>query len=150
MSLALLSDVQKRLGRPLTADEQPQVETLLEDAEIEIKERIPDLETKATDEDYLKKVIKVEASAVVRLIRNPDGYTSETDGDYTYQINYRLASGELTITPKEWTLLGLSSGAFSINTTPRTPFQRFAPALDPASPEYAIWTMNSPLFWSSL
>jgi hypothetical protein len=149
-SYAQLSDVQSRLGRPLTADEQPQVETLLEDAEIEIKERIPDLDTKATDEDFLRKVVKVEASAVVRLIRNPDGYTSETDGDYTYQINYRLASGELTITPKEWSLLGLSSGAYAINVTPRTPFQRCAVPLDPASPEYAIWTMNSPLFWGRL
>jgi hypothetical protein len=121
MTYASTSDVQTRLGRPLTTDEATQVDTLLDDAEVEIRSRIPDLDTRAADPDYLQKVVKVEASAVARLIRNPDGYTSESDGTYTYQINYRLTSGELTITAKEWSQLGIGAGAFSINVSPRRP-----------------------------
>lgn len=140
MPYATSDDVKARLGRPLTVDEATQVATLLDDSELEIRGRIPDLDTQAEDEDYLKKVIKVEASAVARLIRNPDGYTSETDGDYTYQINYRLASGELTISAKEWALLGLSSGAFVLNVTPRRPLSqwRLQQLIEQIDPMYDI------------
>lgn len=59
-----------------------------------------------------------------RVILNPEGYTSETDGDYTYQLNYQLSSGELTITEKEWSLLGVGAGVFVIYPKVPTPFQR--------------------------
>lgn len=150
MAYAVLTDVQARLGRPLTADEQTQVPTLLADTEILIKARISDLADKVEDNDYLAIVKMVESNVVRRLIRNPDGYTSETDGDYTYQINYKLASGDLQITDQEWSLLGVTSGISLINLKARTPFESRALALDPASPEYAIWAMNSDIFWDSL
>jgi hypothetical protein len=150
MAYAELSDVQARLGRPLTTDEQTQVPTLLSDTEILIKARISDLDDKALDDDYLARVKMVEANAVRRLIRNPDGYTSETDGDYTYQINYKLASGDLSITDQEWSLLGATSGISLINLKARTPFESRALTLDPASPEYAVWAMNSDIFWNPL
>ena len=95
------------------------MDTLLADTEILIKARISDLAEKAEDADYLAVVKMVEASAVARLLRNPDGYTSETDGDYTYQINYRVATGALEISDKEWALLGVSAGVFMINASPR-------------------------------
>lgn len=126
MAYAQLSDVQARLGRPLTDDEKTQAETLLEDAELEIRARIPDLDDKVTSGDISEDVvIRVEASAVKRVVKNPDGYTSETDGDYTYQINYQLASGELEITEKEWGLLGVNRGMFLINLKVPTPFERY-------------------------
>jgi len=103
-----------RLGRPLTTDEATQVTTLLADAEILIKATISDLADKAEDPDYVALVVMVEASAVARLVRNPEGHTGETDGNYSYQINYRLATGELEITDREWSLLGVSSGIFVI------------------------------------
>ena len=126
MAYAQLSDVQDRLGRPLTDDEKTQAETLLDDVELEIRARIPDLDEKITAGDLDESVvIRVEASAVRRVIKNPDGYTSETDGDYTYQINYQLASGELEITDKEWGLLGVNRGMFLINLKVPTPFERY-------------------------
>ena len=46
-TFATAADVQARLGRPLTADETTQVDTLLADTEILIKARISDLAEKA-------------------------------------------------------------------------------------------------------
>lgn len=149
MPIASSLDVQSRLGRPLTAEENEQVEALLGDVELLILAKIPDLETKIADEELAEAVvIMVEANSVARLMRNPDGYTSETDGDYTYQINWRLASGSLEITDKEWSLLGITGGAFVIHPKVKTPFESAALSLDPSSTEYAIWAMNSQMFWS--
>ncbi len=123
-SYATSDDVTARLGRQLTEDEQTQVPTLLSDTEILIRSRILDLDDKAQDEAYLAILKMVEANAVKRLIRNPDGYTSESDGEYTYQINYKLASGGLEITSQEWALLGVGSGIFTIGVRGRTPYEQ--------------------------
>ena len=114
------------------------MQTLLDDVEILIKAKIPDLDEKADDENYLAVVVMVEASAVARLVRNPEGYTSETDGDYTYQVNYRLATGSLEITDKEWALLGVSSGVFMINASPRMPQSSLELLIQQIDPMYDI------------
>lgn len=148
MPYASPSDVQSRLGRQLTADETSQVETLLADAEILIKAKIPDLDEKVTAGTIAEEtVVYVTANAVKRLVQNPNGYVSETDGDYTYQINWRLATAELEIADKEWALLGVGSGIFFIHPKVNTPFESSIDSLDPDSPEYAIWAMNSDMFW---
>ena len=124
MAYANADDVAARLGRPLTAEETTQVGTLLDDAEIEIKARIPDLADRAEDPAYLLKAVRVEASAVARLMRNPDGYTAETDGNYSYQLNWRLTTGQIEITPGEWRLLGASGEASVLDVRPLTLFER--------------------------
>lgn len=148
MAYATETDVQSRLGRPLTTEENEQVSTLLGDVEILIKSKIPDLEDQIEALTISPEVVvMVEASAVARLMRNPDGYTSESDGDYTYQINWKMASGSLEISEREWSLLGVSGGAFVINPKVRTPFESAALSLDPSSIEYAVWSMNADMFW---
>ena len=112
------------MGRPLTEDEATQADTLVADAELLIRERISDLDDQAEDDTYLAKVVMVESNAVARLLRNPEGHTAETDGNYSYQINWRLASGDLQITDKEWRLLGASSGISMLRLGVPTPFQR--------------------------
>jgi hypothetical protein len=52
-------------------------------------------------------VVQVESDAVLRLVRNPDGYLSESDGNYTYMLRSDLASGKLEVLPEEWELLGV-------------------------------------------
>jgi hypothetical protein len=46
---------------------------------------------------------------VLRLVRNPEGYASESDGTYSYQFNRETASGRLEILAEEWERLGISS-----------------------------------------
>jgi hypothetical protein len=115
MSYATPEDVEARLGRELEASEAQIVNTRLNDVELMIRYRIPDLDTKvATGVIDPQVIIMVECDAILRLIRNPDGYTAETDGNYSYQISSQVASGKLDIFGNEWALLGVRNGAFTI------------------------------------
>src|SRR5690606_7939261 len=112
MAYATVSDIEQRLGRELTESEATIVNTRLEDAEELIFRRIPDLSQRVVDGKIRERlVIMVECEAVMRLIRNPEGYTQETDGNYSYSIDSRVSSGRLSILPEEWALLGLSQTA---------------------------------------
>jgi hypothetical protein len=57
-----------------------------------------------TDEEDVKRV---ESDVVLRLVRNPEGYVSETDGDDTYMLRQDLASGKLELLPEDWETLGV-------------------------------------------
>lgn len=113
MALASVEDVVARLGKPLD-DEGLEllVETRLGDAERILIKRIPDLLDRATDDPdgFAKDVIRVEAEMVLRLVRNPDGYSQESDGNYSYAIYQQVASGKLEVFPDEWDLLGVAAG----------------------------------------
>lgn len=107
MAYASTDDVTKRLGRDLNELEVPLVETRLEDVERMILRKIPDLEQRIVAESvFIEDVIQVESDAVIRLIRNPEGFTSETDGTYSYSMNLELAAGRLKILPEEWRAIG--------------------------------------------
>ena len=115
MAYASVEDVEVRLGRELSPEEEQLVQVRLNDVENIIRVRIPDLDDLITEGKLdVDIVIMVEAEAVLRLIRNPEGYTSEVDGNYSYQISQRVASGKLEILDSEWALLGISSGVFVI------------------------------------
>lgn len=115
MAYAGPEDIQARLGRELDESEAQIVETRLDDAEELILVRIPDLDAKvASGEIRERLVVLVESEAVMRLIRNPEGFTAETDGNYSYQIDARVSSGRLHIDDDEWSLLGLRRGMFTI------------------------------------
>lgn len=115
MAYALPVDIEARLGRSLDLSETQIVNTRLGDAELIIKSRIRDLDAQVIagtiDQDL---VVMVEAEALLRLVRNPEGYTSETDGNYTYQIDGAVASGRLQILDDEWALLGVRRSVFTI------------------------------------
>lgn len=115
MALATVEDVEIRLGRELPEAERDQVTALLDDAELILRNRIPTLLDKADEDELFRDtVVLVESRMVMRVIRNPDGYTQETDGNYSYTINGRVASGLLETLPDEWALLGASAGMFMI------------------------------------
>ena len=112
MAHAAASDVTARWGKA-EDDLEPEiialVEVRLDDAERKIRKRIPTLDAKAdADADFLADLKQVEADAVLRLARNPDGYLSETDGNYTYMLRSDLSSGKLEILAEEWDTLGVS------------------------------------------
>ena len=106
MPYAAASDVATRLGRTLTTEETSLVSARLEDVERLIERGLKrrGLTTLAaritadlTDEEDVKQV---ESDVVLRLVRNPEGYLSETDGDYTYMLRQDLASGKLELLPR--------------------------------------------------
>ncbi|AIG78461.1 Hypothetical protein AJAP_28115 [Amycolatopsis japonica] len=115
MAYATTKDVSDRFIRPLDTDEQRVVATRLDDAERMLRRRVPDLDDQIVagtiDQD---DVVMIEADMVLRLIRNPDGYKSETEGDYSYTISAEVASGRLEVLRDEWALLGVRSSTYVI------------------------------------
>lgn len=119
MSIASVTDVQVRLGRPITdAAEIAQISAWLGDVEALIKVRIPDLAQRVLDGLLDSEVVKlVEAQVVVRKVKNPDGKQNERIDDYSYGLTADAARGDLFLTDDEWDLLTPSatpSGAFTI------------------------------------
>lgn len=115
---ANLTDVSARLGRPVTdATEVEQVNAWLSDVETLILARIPDMVARVGDNQPSSAVVAmVEANAVVRKVRNPEGKVSERIDDYDYRLNENAGRGELFLTDEEWALLspGAGAGAFTI------------------------------------
>lgn len=118
MAYADSGDVAARWGKDvanLDAEMIALIEVRLGDVERELKRRIPDLDDQITDETIdVEDVKQVESEAVLRLVRNPDGYLSETDGNYTYMLRQDLSTGKLEILPEEWEILGIVKRRFSI------------------------------------
>lgn len=119
MAYASASDVEVRWARTPTDEEAALIEVRLDDVERMIKRRIPDLDAQVTAGTIAEDdLIQVEADTVLRLVRNPEGYTSETDGNYTYMLQSGLTSGRLDILPEEWVILGIrQTGMFLIIPT---------------------------------
>jgi hypothetical protein len=107
---ATVQDVADRLRRPISDQaERTAVERWLEDAESKIRGRIRDLTQLVTDADpaplgliQRRTVVSVEARAVARVAKNPEGYRSTTIDDYTRTRDRVLSDGEVRITDEEW------------------------------------------------
>lgn len=124
MAFATVQDVEVRFHRPLTASERALVEARLEDAEDKIRAKLRDLPARLTaDPDLIRVVVRVCVDAVIRLVRNPEGYVQETDGNYTYMLSQEYASSRLLITPDEWADLGLRRGFGVVHTLPKLPWE---------------------------
>lgn len=115
MAYATVTDVEARLGRELDEAEAQVVSVRLEDAELILRSRIPDLDERIADGRIQEAaVVMIECEMVLRLVRNPEGYTAETDGNYSYQISSDVASGRLSVLPYEWGLIGIRGSIYSI------------------------------------
>ncbi|SUE29603.1 Phage protein Gp19/Gp15/Gp42 [Nocardia farcinica] len=125
MAYAEATDVQARLGRPLTDEDAALVNARLGDVEILIKSKIPDLDQKVASGDLDVDVVKlVEVEAVLRLVRNPNGFMQESDGNYSYMMAQEAASGKLEILPEEWSLLGYRYGGGMFQLVPNVVMPR--------------------------
>lgn len=115
MAYATSGDVEDRLGRNLTDAELGIVDVRLNDVELIILDKIPNLTSRVAAGTLSADVVAmVEAEVVLRYMRNPDGKTAETDGNYSYQLNWATATGRLNLTPEEWALLGRRRSVFTI------------------------------------
>jgi hypothetical protein len=119
MAYATSEDVSVRWARTPSDEEAALIQVRLEDVERMIRKRIPTLDTLVTSGDILEAdLVQVEADSVLRLIRNPEGYVSESDGNYTYQFNQATAAGKLEILPEEWARLGVTASGVLFSLVP--------------------------------
>jgi Gp19/Gp15/Gp42-like protein len=138
-------DVQSRYEQELDARLEAIVDVRLGDAERLIRLRIKDLDARLLldpmDPHYLdlEALKQVESDMVLRLIRNPDGYSQESDGNYSYAIYQRVASGVLEVQSGEWALLGLRSGLWVL-----APDLGYSDGVLPPDPSLA-WQVNLPV-----
>jgi uncharacterized protein YcaQ len=92
------------------------IERRLAQVERMLHRRIPDLAARI-DAGELDEadVVDIEADAVLRVVRNPEGFYSEQDGSYSYRLATGAADNSLRILPEEWQKLGVRpSRAFTI------------------------------------
>ena len=108
---ATADDVEELWAQEFTDAERTLVERRLAQAERMIRRRISDLDDRAADSDYRAELIDIESDVVLRVIRNPDGYESEQDGDYAYRFHPEAASGKLELSDEEWRVLGVSTSS---------------------------------------
>lgn len=102
---ALPVDVANR-WRPLSAEETDLATILLQDAWVILKRhatrRGADIETSiTTDLDLKSDVVRVLATAVLRVLKNPEGKTEESIDDYSYKRDSDVAGGALEFTDDE-------------------------------------------------
>lgn len=116
MAYAVATDVAELMARDLSVEETAMVNRRLGQVERMIVRRVPDLVAQVTAGDIAQAdVVDIEAEAVYRVLRNPEGMISEGDGTYTYQLSKDVADNRLRITSDEWAVLGVRVGSmFSI------------------------------------
>lgn len=119
MAYATSADVSVRWARTPSDEEAALIQVRLEDVERMIRKRIPTLDALIVAGDILEDdLIQIEADSVLRLVRNPEGYVSESDGNYTYQFKQSTSAGTLEILPEEWALLGVRASGVLFSLVP--------------------------------
>lgn len=117
MPYATTTDVAGRLGRELTTEEMTLAAVRLAEVERKILRRIPDLvEQIAAETIDVADVVQVEADAVLRVVRNPDGFVAETDGNYAYTLPAGAKPGALFIPVEDWATLGVYTSRLTVLT----------------------------------
>lgn len=108
--------------RPLSDQEQTNGETFLDDAWRMLKRRIATLETDMTADTsgvLTAEVVRVLATAVLRVMKNPDGKRQETIDDYSWTRDQAVSAGLLYFTDEDLNDLIVDdsgpSGAFSFS-----------------------------------
>jgi len=100
--------------RPLSTQETTNAQTFLDDAWVMLRRHFTaldvDIETLiAADADLEADVVRVMVTAVLRVLKNPDGLKQESIDDYTYQRDEAVAAGLLYFADDE--LDGLVPGS---------------------------------------
>lgn len=106
-SPAIHTDVEAR-WRPLNSQEITNANTFLEDAWRSMRRRVPDLTTRLAvpgATDLTQDVISVLVTAVLRVMKNPDGSKRETADDASWEPKEAAASGLLYLTDEELDLV---------------------------------------------
>lgn len=122
MSYAGIEDVEVDFGGTLSADESARALVLIDRAEAQIGQRVPDLAARITaGRTSIALVRQVVAEVVADKLRNPQGYVtgtrSVTNGPFSSTESGTRATGAavgLTLTRRQLQLLGDRRGAQSV------------------------------------
>lgn len=125
---ATVTDVTRRMLRPLTDAETAWVGNVLDDAFRHIIVSLPDVGAVLDSPDlppdapFRDVVIQVTCAMLIRVLQNPDGVLEETTDDYTRRLDAAVSTGQIQMTPAERILLsagtGDPEGAFSVRAQP--------------------------------
>lgn len=110
----VVADLEARF-RPLTAEEQPVAQALLDDAWAILLVNKPNLEAQIAAGDIAPEIVTFVVSAMVlRVLRNPDGVRQWTVDDAMFTRDNTVSTGGLYASADELGLLvpaGAGSGA---------------------------------------
>lgn len=86
-ALASVVDVETRLGRPFEQSELGRVGALLDDASALVREEAGRswVDAEGNPKPFPASIRTIVLRVVDRAWRNPEGFSAESDGDYSYQ-----------------------------------------------------------------
>ena len=99
--------VQGSYDKPIALDRAEWVNQKIDEAVRELISYIPSLPSRIdqglVDKDF---VIDKVVGSVLRVVRNPEGLETETEGDYSYRINKTVASGDIWYLERDLVAMG--------------------------------------------
>lgn len=137
MSFATPADVLDRWLTP-SPPAEPLIQAWLDDADTLIRWEVPDVDERVGDGRLpVERLVLVECSMVLRVLRNPSGVKSQsqTTGPFATSTSFETA-GALVLTDEERNMLvgdaAVDQAAFTIDPTPAAAGGRWPP--DPWRP----------------
>lgn len=111
---ATTEDVELAWNQPVTGGAVDYVEYLIGKAERLVRDKVPQLDARILAGKLATETVgDVVVDMVVRLLRNPEGLSSESAGDYSYQRNAATGEGRITMHSDEVARLRGNAGAVS-------------------------------------
>lgn len=122
-----LVQVRNRYEQDIPTGQAAYVESVIDEAETVLLARVPTLPALITAGATSVAIVRtVIIRAVLRVLRNPNGYRSEQAGDYSYQFD-AASSGQVDYTPAEIFLITGNTRNIVVPRTigmrPPSPFQ---------------------------
>lgn len=127
MATTTFADVDEFVKRDIPSSDQTWVEGKIDEAEALIETYVGDVEDWITVDPAKRepKIILVTCRMVDRVIKNPDGLATESDGDYSYGRFGSLASGEVYLSRSDLRMLGVGLrrrfGSIRLHLPPESP-----------------------------
>jgi len=102
----------------LARDTEDRVVELALDAVAMVRDAVPTVEARLTAGQLTRRTFcRVISDMVLRVVRNPQGFKSESDSSYSYTSGATVASGDLWIPDKDLALLrGVQSSGVPSST----------------------------------
>lgn len=89
-------------GMDIPVEATAAVEALIGKAELRLLARVPTIPARILDGTLDTDLVRGAVEDIVlRVIRNPNGYSSEQAGEFSYRIDRAVASGRIEITPDD-------------------------------------------------